>query len=379
MTIKKTKLLQNTSSFAFDFINLTKAVTTFFSNLVRTRIFNSDAKRGPLFISWLCTYRCNADCLFCNASEMNKLHPETLSLERSLEIAHQIGRAKTWVVGFTGGEVLLWPYLFDVIHVLKQYGVNVYIITNGMLLKQNVEKIIDAKVDAVVVSIDSLDPQEHDYNRRRKGLYDFLIEGIKYLKEKRKGEKPLIKSMSIFSRRSYLNIEETITQLLKIVDVASIQPIVSDYVNSPHGIKKEEITSFFPEVEEESAIKNALGRLIKKFSFFNNFYFKNIPTYWFHPERLLKIKCWAPFLRLLIMPDGNVVHCAANSKYSSVGNLKDMTLMEVWNGPEIKRHREELRRGENNCICWSQDVSFNAFLYSLSLMNRLPVFKKHFR
>jgi len=133
---------------------------------------------------------------------MNKRYPEDLSLERALEIAHEIGKAKTWVVGFTGGEVLLWPHLFAVIKVLKQYKVRVYLITNGLLLKKNAERIIETGVDTVVVSLDSLIAEEHDNNRRVDGIYNSAIEGIECLKVKRKSQKPIIKSTTVLSNRS---------------------------------------------------------------------------------------------------------------------------------------------------------------------------------
>jgi MoaA/NifB/PqqE/SkfB family radical SAM enzyme len=87
-------------------------------------------------VTWLPTFDCNAYCQFCGTHILHKKTPEALSRERSLEIAEEIGRSKTWVVGFTGGEVLLWPFLFDVIRILKQHHVIVYIVTNGLLLEK---------------------------------------------------------------------------------------------------------------------------------------------------------------------------------------------------------------------------------------------------
>ncbi|MDD4900819.1 MAG: radical SAM protein [Patescibacteria group bacterium] len=371
---KKAKLFQNSSSFVID-SSLLKASVTFLSNIVRTKIFNIDAKRGPLFISWLCTYRCNANCRFCNTHEMNKRYPEGLSLKRALEIAHEIGRAKTWVVGFTGGEVLLWPYLFDVIKVLKQYGVKVYFITNGLLLKKNAEKIIEAGVDTVVVSLDDLSAAEHDDNRRVPGIYNLAIEGIKFLKTNRKGQKPIIKSTTVLSKKTYPKIEQIISHLAELVDVTAVQPVVTGYANGPHDISQTEKSSFLPEPGKKRLVEEAILRLTRRYPAFNNFYFKNISTYWFNPEKLLKINCWSPFLRLLIMPDGSVSHCPVNPKYSTVGNLKSLSLMEAWNSQAIKRQREEIRRHNNNCVCWSQDTSFNAFLHGLPLINKLPIFK----
>jgi len=138
MLINK-KIFQNNFTFPIN-SKLLSAGVTFLSNIIRTRIFNIDDTRGPLFITWMCTYKCNANCHFCATHQLSKRYPDSLDQKQAIEIAHQIGKNKTWVVGFTGGEVLLWPHLFEVIKVLKKYNIVVYIITNGLLLKKYAEK-----------------------------------------------------------------------------------------------------------------------------------------------------------------------------------------------------------------------------------------------
>lgn len=349
---------------------------TFLSNIIRTRILNINAKRGPLFVIWVGTYRCNANCQTCNTQELHGRYPENISLERAKEIAHEIGRAKTWLVGFTGGEILLWPHLFEVIKILKQYGVIVYINTNGFILKSKVQEIIDAKVDTVSVSMDSLDPKEHDENRRRPGLSEAIAAGINLLKEKRSGKKPLIKSTTVLSRKNYRNIDLLIAKLKKIVDVTTVQPVITGYVNSPNNIEENLMSDFLVTPEQETEVSEKIKNLIKLNPDLKGFYVENIPNYWFHRQELLKVKCWSPFLRLQIMPNGEVFHCGANPRYGSVGNLSTMSLMDVWNSPEIKRHREEIRNHQNKCVCWCQDVSFNALLHKAPLANKLPVLNK---
>lgn len=369
------KIFPNHPNFLTD-RKILSAGWTLFSNIIRTRIFNIRAKRGPLFITWLPTYRCNANCITCSTHQLSRDYPESISLEQAKKIAHQIGRAKTWAVGFTGGEPLLWPHLFEVIKILKTYGITVYLITNGLILKDKIRQIIDAKVDTVVVSIDSLVPEEHDQNRGIPGLFKSAMEGIELLKQERSGKKPLIKSTVVLSKKNYPQIEEIVQQLNRIVDLVNIQPIISGCVTGPHNIKDGAKSEFLPSFEDEAVIREKIRKLAELYPSLNSRYFKSIPDYLFHPENLLKIKCWSPFLRLRILPDGRVFHCVFNSRYGQVGNLKEMSLMEAWNSPVMKRHREEIRKHQNKCICWAQDTSFNAFLDGLPLINKLPIFNK---
>ncbi|MCP4373427.1 MAG: hypothetical protein GY797_35800, partial [Deltaproteobacteria bacterium] len=62
--------------------------------------------------------------------------------------------------------------------------------------------------------------------------------------------------------------------------------------------------------------------------------------------------------------EGDVCHCHVNSDYRAVGNLNQLPLMEIWNSPEFKRQREEIRQHHNNCICWDQSAALSIFLDS---------------
>lgn len=160
------------------------AGVTLFTNLIYTRLLNRPSPRGPLFVTWVPSFDCNAFCRFCGTHTSHKQQPEDLPLKRCLEIADEIGRAKTWVVGFSGGEVLLWPYLFDVIRELKKHNIVVYIVTNGMLLEDFVDEILSSGVDYVVVSIDSDQAAEHDDVRQLFGLYAKAVKGMRKLRGK---------------------------------------------------------------------------------------------------------------------------------------------------------------------------------------------------
>jgi len=347
--------------------SLISALITFICTIVLTKILNRHSKRGPLFVTWLVTYNCNVFCKFCSTHSLKKQFPEEISLERAREIAYEIIKAKTFTVGFTGGEVLLWPHLFDIIEILKKRNIIVYIVTNGLLLKEKVNEIIKSRVDYIVVSIDSDSANEHNEIRNSPGLYEKLVDGIEYLKIRRIGKRPLIKSTTVICRNNLHKLEGILCNLKSLVDVTSVQPIVGGHAYGPHGKDESSLESLVFRKDEEKYVKGLFDKLIRKNDDFKNDYFKLIPHYWFHKEELAKrINCWSPFLRLQILPNGDVFHCTANTNYPSIGNLNNSSIQEIWNSPEMIRQREEIRLHKNNCICWSQDSSFNA------LLNRAP-------
>jgi MoaA/NifB/PqqE/SkfB family radical SAM enzyme len=308
---------------------------------------------------------------------LHKRQPEALSRERSLEIAKEIGQKKTWVVGFTGGEVLMWPYLFDVIRILKQHDVVVYLVTNGLLLEEKANDIIAADIDTIVVSIDSDQSSEHDEIRKVKGLFQSAVNGIEKIKSERVGKKPWLKSTTVVFKSNLDRLGQIISKLESIVDETSIQPIVGNYDDHPHNRSEGRLSKFLLDAEDHRLVEKKLSQFIKAFPSYGAKYFRLIPTYWFNPQHLAEtVKCWSPFLRLQIMPDGVIRQCTVRADYGSTGNLNDCSLMDAWNSPEMQRQREEIRNHRNNCTCWTQDTAFNAVLSKSYLANHLPVVKK---
>ena len=68
--------------------------------------------------------------------------------------------------------------------------------------------------------------------------------------------------------------------------------------------------------------------------------------------------CLDPFRRLYVNYDGNIYPCCMTGFLEGhyLGNIKEITLMEAWNGAVLDKLRDELRSGKlsENCIrCFS--------------------------
>lgn len=59
----------------------------------------------------------------------------------------------------------------------------------------------------------------------------------------------------------------------------------------------------------------------------------------------IKIPCQFPWSSVYISPNGDVRHCCATN-LNRLGNLKDNTLEEIWNGPLFKKVRKHVAAGE---------------------------------
>ncbi len=129
----------------------------------------------PLVVGWELTLACNLRCRHC-ASSAGVARPKELSPEEALNLCDQFPALLVQEVDFTGGEPLLrldWPAIAAR---LREYQIAVRMVTNGVLLKENVPRLLDAGVATVAVSLDGLEPT-HDRMRGRQGLFRQVVAG----------------------------------------------------------------------------------------------------------------------------------------------------------------------------------------------------------
>jgi len=101
---------------------------------------------------------CNLSCGYCN--EYDKVS-EPVPLDEMLRRIDHLGRLGTAMVGISGGEPLTHPHLDDIIRRIRKTGAIAGMITNGYLLNiERIERLNQAGLDHMQISIDNLDPDE---------------------------------------------------------------------------------------------------------------------------------------------------------------------------------------------------------------------------
>jgi len=86
----------------------------------------------PYMIDWAITNRCNLDCLYCRGMDKDELDSRTI-----LRVAEEIPSLKPrWVI-VEGGEPLLRRELFEIIKVIHNSNIKIYLISNGMLFNED--------------------------------------------------------------------------------------------------------------------------------------------------------------------------------------------------------------------------------------------------
>ena len=144
--------------------------------------FTEKYKRGEsiALIQLQYNYRCNMLCEHCsihsyqkNAAGKRSLTPE--DVKKLADQADELGLARFVI---SGGEPTTFPDLDDVVKAIGPERFFINSDSNGYLLAEKAEHMKEIGIDRIQLSIDSLDPEEHDSFRRKPGAWKKAMKGI---------------------------------------------------------------------------------------------------------------------------------------------------------------------------------------------------------
>jgi radical SAM protein with 4Fe4S-binding SPASM domain len=334
----------------------------------------------PDTISLFLTYRCNLRCKMCGQWGLkgsSHAYPQE-QLLKQLSV-NDIGKLLDDVASFRpaitlfGGEPLIYTDLPEVIRMIKARGMRCNVITNGVLLEKKAEAIMDAGIDEIIFSLDG--PRDiHDEIRGTEHTFDRAMAGfqkIARLKRERKTDRPLVNISSTIFEINYLRMEE-IVRAVEEMSASSItfhhliflsneiysrhDRIFQDYFScsSPDwaGFVREKTPDIVP--EKLIGILNKVRSLKTDVdvSVYPNLTDSEIIKYYtsfdFLPESY-RNRCISPWMVAYIFPDGSVRPC--QSLNYSIGNIRDDSFKELWNGKRASDFRKTLKKDKHFPVC----------------------------
>lgn len=103
-------------------------------------------------ICWNITSKCNDNCSFCFRDNIS----EELSIEENLYIANKLCEYGIKHIAFSGGEALLYHGIFDLIEFFNKHGVDITLISNCILLDEEVLDRVLKFINWLAIPIDSI-------------------------------------------------------------------------------------------------------------------------------------------------------------------------------------------------------------------------------
>jgi len=132
------------------------------------------------------TFLCNSKCVMCSCSEFCDFEKEKnrLQISEYRTLGKHLDELGCISVNVTGGEPLMRKDIEEVIIALNPKNKIINLITNGInLTKERIKRFASIGVDSMVVSLESIDPEENDKIRGYKGHFAAVMNAMRWAKE----------------------------------------------------------------------------------------------------------------------------------------------------------------------------------------------------
>lgn len=139
---------------------------------------------APFLVVWNFTNSCNLKCVHCYQEAKSKVSPDELTTQEALNVVDQLNEARVVALSFSGGEPLTRKDFFQVAKYAHDNGLFISVATNGTLITEAVaNKMKDAGVEYVEVSLDGSVASTHDSFRGIAGAFKQTLKGIENCKK----------------------------------------------------------------------------------------------------------------------------------------------------------------------------------------------------
>lgn len=310
----------------------------------------------PLDVMCEITYNCNLKCPTCfrwtSKPDENELGAE--------EWKSVITDLKKWLrvfnLSFSGGEPFLREDLLDICKFASTKDIVVSVVSNGSLIdKDFAQKIVSSGLDALSLSLNSLNPEIHNKTRGIGSSFNEVMSAIKNLKER--GEMRLTISTTVMNENinDLLGLAEFVRS--QGLDGINFQPLMEASVlpaYNKYGESQEfSEGKFFHEIGRETAEIDVFDRLIdmkergypinnstKQLKYMSK-YLRDIAD-----PVILRIPCKIDSKNFFIDPFGNVRICEV---MEPIGNISKDKAGYIWNSEKAKKQRENIKKCQKSC------------------------------
>ncbi|HTY74888.1 MAG TPA: radical SAM protein [Candidatus Nanoarchaeia archaeon] len=262
---------------------------------------------------------CNGSCLMCPISKEKNKKPGRMSDELFEKIVSDIVKNRP-----TTDETRIWLFLqnepltdnsvFDKLKLIKKmsYGkIPTGLVTNGTLLtKKRIEELCESDVDEIFFSIDA--STEETYNKIRRGLnYNQVLENIENLLDSNCKARIVVRFLRQKDNDFELN---SFREFWAKKGVSVMTDIVNNRGGSLSNFEDIRLTH-----ENSSLRKNVTSIL----------------------GLMLTGGCWDLATSFNVLYNGDVIICCNDyAKRIILGNVKNNSVKEIWNGKKYQAFRE---------------------------------------
>ena len=312
----------------------------------------------PIRFTLNTSYACNLNCIMCQFNRhgpfLNKRGPQDISREIFEDFADQVFPTLIEAETTTTGEPFLDRHFKSIISKALEYGVKLYVTTNGSIFPDNIISDLIPVLSTLVISIDAVDPEL--YEKVRCGAsFEHVKENTSKFMELRNNFSGMNKPEVTFQMTL---MRSNIGELPKLVDFAA--ELGANTIKAYHayifdGALKSESLFFHKQLSNEM-IKEAEKRAQKKKVKLNlprKFTIGKESTTIFKSTDFSKPPCYFLWNESFLEPNGDISACFFPYR-TPIGSICSHQFQEVWNNDNYQSLRkvvaEEPPKGFcNNC------------------------------
>jgi radical SAM protein with 4Fe4S-binding SPASM domain len=358
------------------------------SRLFLKRNYNYNHYKNLALVYFKVTGACNLRCKMCgqygDKGVMNDCaaleNKKILPLEMWKKFVDDVApRKPTFYVW--GGEPFLYPDLMPLCEYITDKGLFLSLNTNGTLMEKHAERIVRDKWSTIFVSLDAF--RDVNDELRGKGSYDKVIAGLKAIsreKQKQKRRYPMLSIVTVVTNRNYMdlaNLSEASREYNIDLHIYNLGTYTNDSIVATQkrfmkekldtdidcleayntgynlGIDGQKLHKILRDIQEKN-----FGHVILTVPTLNP---EKTHTYYAELETPVRNHCVVPWSQLNVNYNGDVHFCADYPDYI-LGNIKDQSIKEIYNGERANLFRKVLHECEGGmfpgCLRCYQNMLF---------------------
>jgi radical SAM protein with 4Fe4S-binding SPASM domain len=336
-------------------------------------------------ITDVCNLRCHTcgqwgDAGYLLEKDLGELIRGQVSPERYLEIFRELkDNGHQPVLYFWGGEPMLYKGLMELIEEGAKMGMPPTIATNGTNVAKYADRMVAAPMALIQVSVDGSNPETHNAARpgQKKSLDNFkeVVAGCEAIQEekRKRGQKlPLVVTLTTINRENYFDLVNIYERFKGLADahIFYLSWWIDDETAKAYGQDfrdrfGEEMKLPFGWIGDwnkfdYAALSAQLKELKKRSAPLNASPVYIMPditepselvTYYTkHSERFGYDQCVSIYQVCEIDSNGDVSPCRDYHDYV-VDNVKEKSLLEIWNNDRFQRFRKSISQDGLMPVC----------------------------
>jgi radical SAM protein with 4Fe4S-binding SPASM domain len=291
----------------------------------------------PVGVLWLLTNDCQVNCQYCYMHKPPLKQADLLPWDRVQTILKELYENGPLLFNISGGDVMLYPHIFDFLDLLRKYDLPLEgIPTKAYVDKETADRLAENDiVKSIQFSIDSTVPEIGDYLVQSPGFVERTFKSI----ENCLAAGLTVESKSVVTPYNILMIPKLYRDL-KARGVSTVR--LATYCRSAFHHKD----NFFNHLDDYEWLDKEIEKLKKEFPNDNIRVQNGSPK----PDPMSveekkeiwdkKVHCTAGRNWLTICANGRIVACEQMPEREEdyIGDLKTQSVTEVWNGKAMDEY-----------------------------------------